>query len=278
MDVAFSFVLLVLASPVILVAMAVVFAHDRGPPIYWAIRVGRGGRDFRMAKLRTMTVGADRSEGPSAGRSDKRITRPGHGLRRWKIDELPQLWNVLVGDMSLVGPRPSVRRGGVDRYTAEEMHLLDVRPGLTDLSSIVFSDQEVILEGAADPDARYDHLIRPWKSRLGLLYLRRRTLWVDVRLVALTALAIVAKRPALKGVDAILVEWGVSDELRRICRREGPLPWGEAPGARGDDPILAHGLTVVPRPRPAPVAQGVRYGSASAGVESARSPGSATSP
>jgi lipopolysaccharide/colanic/teichoic acid biosynthesis glycosyltransferase len=230
MDLILSLTLLILAGPVILLAMLAVVAHDRGPPIYWAPRVGRGGRDFRMAKLRTMTVDADRRGGASTSRSDVRVTAPGRILRRWKIDELPQLWNVLLGQMSLVGPRPNVRRGGVDRYTPGELGLLAARPGVTDLASIVFSDEDLLLEGAADPDARYDRLIRPWKSRLGLLYIHRRNLWTDVRIVALTALAIVAKRPALQGVDAILAEWGAPDDLRRVCRREGPLPWTEPPG------------------------------------------------
>ncbi|MGZ3272893.1 MAG: sugar transferase [Caulobacteraceae bacterium] len=230
MDMALSLVLLVLASPVVLLAMILIYAHDRRSPIYWAPRVGLEGRDFRMAKLRTMTVDADRRGGSSTSRSDARITPPGRTLRRWKIDELPQLWNVLIGRMSLVGPRPNVRRGGVDRYTAEELHLLDIRPGVTDLASIVFSDEEVLLEGAPDPDARYDRLIRPWKSRLGLLYLRHRSLWVDVRIIALTALAIVAKRAALQGVDRILAEWGAAEDLRGVCRREGPLPWIAPPG------------------------------------------------
>ncbi|MGZ3368704.1 MAG: sugar transferase [Caulobacteraceae bacterium] len=230
MDMALSLVLLVLASPVVLLAMILIYAHDRRSPIYWAPRVGLEGRDFRMAKLRTMTVDADRRCGSSTSRSDARITPPGRTLRRWKIDELPQLWNVLIGRMSLVGPRPNVRRGGVDRYTAEELHLLDIRPGVTDLASIVFSDEEVLLEGAPDPDARYDRLIRPWKSRLGLLYLRHRSLWVDVRIIALTALAIVAKRAALQGVDRILAEWGAAEDLRGVCRREGPLPWIAPPG------------------------------------------------
>jgi lipopolysaccharide/colanic/teichoic acid biosynthesis glycosyltransferase len=224
-----SLVLIVVAAPAILLAMLAVFAHDRRSPIYWAPRVGRGGRDFRMAKLRTMTVDADRRGGPSTSRSDERITPPGRLLRRWKIDELPQLWNVLLGEMSLVGPRPNVRRGGVDRYGPEELALLDVRPGLTDLASIVFSDEEEILEGAPDPHACYDRLIRPWKSRLGLLYLRRRSLWIDARIVALTALALVAKRAARRGVDRILAEWGADQDLRAVCRREGPPPWIESP-------------------------------------------------
>ena len=230
MDMVLSLVLLILASPVILFAMILIYAHDRRSPIYWAARVGRRGRDFRMAKLRTMAVDADRRGGSSTSRSDARITLPGQMLRRWKIDELPQLWNVLVGQMSLVGPRPNVRRGGVDRYTAEEWRLLDVRPGVTDLASIVFSDEDLLLEGAADPDARYDRLIRPWKSRLGLLYLRRRTVWADLRIIALTAVAIVAKRAALQGVDRILAEWEAAEDLRGVCRREGPLPWVEPPG------------------------------------------------
>jgi lipopolysaccharide/colanic/teichoic acid biosynthesis glycosyltransferase len=123
-----------------------------------------------------------------------------------------------------------VRAGGVERYTAEELRLLDARPGVTDLASIVFSDEDLLLEGAPDPDARYDRLIRPWKSRLGLLYLRHRSLWIDLRIIALTALAIVAKRAALQGVDRILAEWGAAEDLRRVCRREGPLPRVEPPG------------------------------------------------
>ncbi len=230
MDVAFSLALLILAGPVILAAMLAVFAHDRRSPIYWAPRVGRGGRDFRMAKLRTMTVDADRRGGSSTKRSDGRITAPGRALRRLKIDELPQLWNVLVGQMSLVGPRPNVRRGGVDRYTTEELGLLAGRPGLTDLASIVFFDEEDILESAPDPDACYDRLIRPWKSRLGLLYLSRRSLGVDLRIIALTGLAIVSKRAALQGVDRILAGWNAAEDLRSVCRREGPLPWIEPPG------------------------------------------------
>lgn len=229
LDLVLSLALLVLASPAILAGMVMIVAHDRAAPIYWAPRVGRGGRDFRMAKLRTMTVGADRRGGASTSRSDARITAPGRVLRRWKIDELPQLWNVLIGEMSLVGPRPNVRCGGVDRYTPEEMGLLAARPGVTDLASIVFSDEDVLLEGAPDPDARYDRLIRPWKSRLGLLYLQRRSLGADLRIIALTALAIVAKRAALHGVDRILAEWDADGDLRRVCRREGPLPWTEPP-------------------------------------------------
>ena len=229
-DIVFSLALLTLASPLILAAMALIVAHDGGPAIYWAARVGRGGRDFRMAKLRTMGVDADRHGGSSTSRSDARVTRPGRLLRRWKIDELPQLWNVLIGQMSLVGPRPNVRIGGVELYTAQELGLLGGRPGITDLASIVFADEADILEGASDPDGRYDRLIRPWKSRLGLLYLAHRSFRIDLRIIALTALGLVARPTALRGVDHILAEWGAGEDLRSVCRREQPLPWSEPPG------------------------------------------------
>jgi lipopolysaccharide/colanic/teichoic acid biosynthesis glycosyltransferase len=229
-DIVFSLGVLAVASPLVLLGMLAVFAHDGASPIYWAPRVGRGGRDFRMAKLRTMTVDADRGGAASTSRSDARITAPGRVLRRWKLDELPQLWNVLVGQMSLVGPRPNLRRGGVDRYTLREMRLLDQRPGITDLASIVFSDEADILDGAPDPDAAYDRLIRPWKSRLGLLYVERRTTLTDLCIIALTALAIAAKPAALWGVDRILAGWGAPEDLRRVCRRQGALPQAEPPG------------------------------------------------
>lgn len=230
-DIAFSGVALIAASPIILVAMLLVFAHDGGSPIYWAPRVGRGGRDFRMAKLRTMVMDAALKGGSSTSRSDARITPAGRWLRRWKIDELPQLWNVLLGQMSLVGPRPNLRQGGVDLYTPEELALLRGRPGITDLASIVFADEADILDGAADPDADYDRLVRPWKSRLGLLYLERRSLGADLRILSLTALAIFARPAALEGVDRMLADWGAGEELRTVCRRAGPLPLAAPPGA-----------------------------------------------
>jgi lipopolysaccharide/colanic/teichoic acid biosynthesis glycosyltransferase len=229
-DIVLSFALLVLASPVMFLAMVAVVSHDGRSPIYLASRLGRGGRDFRMAKLRTMAIDADRRGGASTSRSDPRITAPGRVLRRWKIDELPQLWNVLVGDMSLVGPRPNVRLGGAELYTREERRLLEIRPGMTDLASIVFSDEADILEGAPDPAARYERLIRPWKSRLGLLYLEHRSFWIDLRILGLTVVGILARPAALQGVDRILAQCGANAELRDVCRREGPLPCAEPPG------------------------------------------------
>lgn len=230
LDIALSLVALTMASPLIGAAMLAIWAQDGHSPLYRGVRVGRGNLDFRMIKLRSMAIDAGERGGTSTAISDGRITAVGRFVRRWKLDELPQFWNVLTGDMSVVGPRPNVRFGGVDRYTPGEKRLLDVRPGITDLASIVFSDEGDILDGAADPDALYDAVIRPWKSRLGLLYVAQRDFATDLRLVWLTALAIVAKSAALRGVDAILARWNADPALRRVCARVAPLPGATPPG------------------------------------------------
>lgn len=209
---------LLLLSP-LLILLAVLVALDGGAPIYGGARVGRSNRDFRMFKFRTMTVGADRTGGTSTAKSDRRVTRLGRVLRRWKLDELPQLANVLVGQMSLVGPRPNTRAGGVDRYGPDEMGLLTIAPGITDLASIVFADEADILNGAADADAAYDTLIRPWKSRLGLLYIQRATWSSDVRIIVLTLVAIVVRPVALRGVARLLEDWNAEPDLKSVCLR-----------------------------------------------------------
>ena len=229
LDIMVSALGLLVLSPVLIV-LSILVAADGGPPIYGGVRVGRGNRDFRMFKFRTMSVGADRAGGTSTAKSDVRVTGLGHVLRRWKLDELPQLANVLAGQMSLVGPRPNTRAGGVDRYGPDEMGLLKVRPGITDLASIVFADEGDILEGSPDPDAAYDVLIRPWKSRLGSLYIRRRTFVADLRIIALTVLAMIARPATLRGVDRLLEEWGADAELRRVCERTSDLAPSGSPG------------------------------------------------
>jgi lipopolysaccharide/colanic/teichoic acid biosynthesis glycosyltransferase len=132
--------------------------------------------------------------------------------------------------MSLVGPRPNVREGGVDRYTPEERQLLSVRPGITDVASIVFADEGEILKGSPDPHALYDAVIRPWKSRLALLYIEHRSVELDLAIILLTALSFLSRRVALQGVDMILERLNASPELRRTCTRCEPLTGGEAPG------------------------------------------------
>tara|TARA_B100000678_G_scaffold38622_1_gene28302 strand:- start:379 stop:1104 length:726 start_codon:yes stop_codon:yes gene_type:complete len=222
-DILFAAGLLLAISPVMAWALWRVWRFDGQDPIYRAPRVGRGGSDFAMMKIRSMSVGADRSGLASTSNTDARITPVGHFIRRYKLDELSQLWNVLRGEMSVVGPRPQIREGGVDRYTPAEMHLLDVRPGITDLSSIVFSDEGAILSEWDDADAAYERLIRPWKSRLGLFYVANRTLAMDVRLIWLTAVGIVSRPRALAGVERILKRHGAGDALIRVARRDAPL-------------------------------------------------------
>jgi len=184
-DVVASTLGLLALSP-LLVAIAVLIKLDsKGPVFYRGDRVGKDGRSFRIFKFRTMVPNAESLGGSSTPEDDPRLTRVGKALRRRKLDELPQLMNVLTGDMSFVGPRPQVR-WAVDRYTDKEMALLSVRPGITDYASLRFSNEEEILRGAADPDQAYLELIAPEKVRLGLEYVRTRSFWVDMKLICLT--------------------------------------------------------------------------------------------
>jgi lipopolysaccharide/colanic/teichoic acid biosynthesis glycosyltransferase len=213
---------LVLLSPVLALVLLLVWLQDFHSPLYIAERVARGGGSFRMIKVRSMVVRADRSGVESTSANDPRITAVGHVVRRWKVDELSQLWNVLVGDMSLVGPRPNTPRE-VDQYTPAERELLSVKPGITDISSIVFSDEGEILRDAEDPDRAYAELIRPWKSRLGLLYVRHSSVALDLRLIWLTVVAIFDRPRALAAVERILGELRAETSLQEVARRESPL-------------------------------------------------------
>lgn len=220
---------LIAASPVLLPIMFLVWWKDRHSPFYIAPRVGRNGLPFKMVKMRSMVIGADRRGSSSTSNDDRRITPVGHFIRRYKIDELTQLWNVLKGDMSLVGPRPQVQ-SGVDLYTTRERDLLNVRPGITDFASIVFSDEGVILEGHPDPDAGYNQLIRPGKSLLGLFYVEKNSLSVDLRLVWLTFVTIISRRRALQGLQKLLKSLDAPADLMRLALREDPLVPMKLPG------------------------------------------------
>jgi lipopolysaccharide/colanic/teichoic acid biosynthesis glycosyltransferase len=213
---------LLVMSPILLVILFLVWLQDFRSPLYIAQRVACGGGTFRMVKVRSMIVKADRSGVESTSADDSRITPLGHFIRRWKIDELGQLWNVLCGDMSLVGPRPNTPRE-VSTYSAEEMGLLDVRPGITDFSSIVFSDEGDILRSSSNPDADYARLIRPWKSQLGLLYAHNASAALNLRLIWLTVVAIFDKRRALDGLDTLLEKYGCDGRLREVASRRREL-------------------------------------------------------
>ena len=221
---------LVLASPVLLTVMLLVWLQDFRSPLYTPLRAGQGGRTFRMIKLRSMVMNADRKGGSSTAANDPRITPVGRFIRRCKLDELTQLWNVLVGDMSLVGPRPNLKEE-TDLYTSEERKLLSVRPGITDFSSIVFSDEGEILRGKPDPDLAYNQLIRPWKSRLGIFYVEKRSFAVDVKLIAFTLVALASRRHALDLVQRLLIRLGADKRLVRVASRSEELTPYPPPGA-----------------------------------------------
>ena len=188
-DVVASTAGLLLLSPLLLLLALWITLDSVGPVLYAAPRVGKGGRLFRMYKFRTMVINADRIGGSSTPDDDPRITRVGRILRRYKLDELPQLLNVLNGTMSLVGPRPQVQ-WAVDLYTPEQREVLTVSPGITDYASIHFPNEGEILRGSADPDRDYMEKIHPEKMRLSLEYVRRRSLGTDVAVLARTFTAV----------------------------------------------------------------------------------------
>ena len=222
--------LLLIASPILILFCILIYLQDYQNPFYFAPRVGRREKMFTMIKLRSMIVNADKSGVDSTANNDNRITRVGALVRKFKLDELTQLINVVKGDMSLVGPRPNVRRE-TDLYTTEEKRLLSVRPGITDLSSIVFSDEGDILEGTVDPDLNYNQLIRPFKGYLGLFHIDHQSLLLDVRVMLLTGLAILNKRSALNGVVSILQELNAPENLTTVAKRKTPLVPSPPPGA-----------------------------------------------
>jgi len=222
---------LVLLSPLLILLSIAIWLQDYHSPFYIANRVGRGERPFRMVKFRSMVVRADRTGVDSTAGDDPRITSLGKFIRRFKLDEIPQLWNVLWGSMSLVGPRPNVERETA-LYTPDEKRLLAVRPGITDLASIVFADEGEILQGSADPDLRYNQVIRPWKSRLGLLYVDAApSVARDLKVILYTIKGSIDRQAALADVYTLASGLGASPELLEVMTRRAPLPAAAPPGA-----------------------------------------------
>jgi lipopolysaccharide/colanic/teichoic acid biosynthesis glycosyltransferase len=230
MDIAVALAGLVVLAPLLAAIAFGVWIGDRHSPWFRGVRIARSGGVFRMLKFRSMRPDAWESGVNSTAAGDRRITAVGRLLRRTKLDELPQLANVLLGDMSLVGPRPQVERDAA-LYTGEERRMLSVRPGITDLASIVFADEGEILAGSADPDLLYNQIIRPWKSRLALLYVDHASPYLDAHIVFLTVLALVSRRRALEAVTRLLARWRAEEALCVVARRLEPLPPYPPPGA-----------------------------------------------
>lgn len=222
LDIVVSLTGLLVLSPLLLLVSAAIYFYDFHSPFYIATRVGKNFKPFKMVKFRSMVVNADKTGVTSTSATDKRITPIGHLVRRYKLDEVVQLWNVLKGDMSLVGPRPNVE-SGTKVYTEEEKKLLAVKPGITDFASIVFADEGEILRGHPDADRGYDELIRPWKSRLGLFYIRHMNVLLDLKLAALTLLAIVSRPLALRSISNLLSNLEAPGNLVRISLRQDQL-------------------------------------------------------
>ena len=229
-DILVSFFGLLGFSVILLPVMYLVWRQDGASPFYVADRTGLEHVPFKMVKLRSMVVNADSSGVDSTSNSDNRITKVGHFIRKFKLDEITQLWNVLKGDMSLVGPRPNVQRE-TELYTKEEQNLLSVKPGITDFSSIVFSDEGSILTSFDDPDLAYHQYIRPGKSELGLYYIGVRGFYVDLALIVLTAVSIVSRKAALRYLVGLMTRIGAPSNLIRSASRSDNLVARPPPGA-----------------------------------------------
>lgn len=189
LDILSSSVVLLVLLPVWLVIALLIVTESKGGVFYKQVRVGKDNRDFFLYKFRTMRVGSDQKGLLTVGERDNRITRVGYFLRKYKIDEFPQLLNVIKGDMSIVGPRPEVRKY-VDLYTPEQMKVLSVRPGLTDLASIKYVHENEVLAASDNPEKTYIDEVMPAKLDLNLQYIANQSLMGDIRLIFNTFLAI----------------------------------------------------------------------------------------
>lgn len=183
---------LVCLSPLFAILAIWIKCDSKGPVFYRQVRVGRGNRDFRLFKFRSMRPDADKLGLITVGGHDPRVTRSGYYIRKYKLDEFPQLINVFLGDMSLVGPRPEVRKY-VEMYTPEQMRVLSVRPGITSLASIRYRNENEILAEADDPDCCYIEQVMPDKLKIDLEYVDRASLLTDIRLIFSTFKEIVTK-------------------------------------------------------------------------------------
>lgn len=228
-DIIVSLFALTIFSPLLIFISLLIFLQDFKNPLYIATRVGKGERPYKMIKLRSMIVNADKTGVDSTSSDDHRITVVGSFVRRYKLDELPQFINVLKGEMSLVGPRPNVE-AETNIYSNLEKKLLSVKPGLTDFASIVFSDEGEILKNSADPNLDYNQLIRPGKNLLGLFYIDKSNIFLDIYLCFLTIVAILSKQKSLSLMNKLLIYLNADSDTIDIASRKYPLIPRPPPG------------------------------------------------
>ncbi len=190
-DILFSFIGLVFLLPVLLIIALAIFFDSRGSLIYKQQRVGKNNQDFFIYKFRTMYDGAEKKGLLTVGAKDSRVTRVGYYLRKYKLDELPQLLNVFKGQMSFVGPRPEVRKY-VNLYTAEQLKVLEVKPGITDYASIQYANESELLASAADPEKFYIETVFPAKLKLNLKYIDEKKVGKDFLILFQTLVKIIS--------------------------------------------------------------------------------------
>ena len=184
-DIIFSITGIIILSPFLLLISIVIILTSAGGAFYRQVRVGKNSKEFKLIKFRTMRAGADKSGQLTVGMRDSRITVIGYYLRKYKLDELPQLFNVFIGDMSFVGPRPEVPRY-VALYDAEQKTVLNVKPGITDYASIVYSEENELLAKAENPEELYITKVMPAKLKLNLRYINEMSLATDLKIILKT--------------------------------------------------------------------------------------------
>ena len=192
-DIVCSLLGLIVFSPAVLLLVFLIKKGDGGSAFYWGLRAGKGGKSFKILKFRTMVLNADKIGGPSTSDDDPRITPIGRIIRKYKFDEIPQLVNVLTGEMSFVGPRPEVP-DEVATYTPEERRILSVRPGITDWASLTYHNEGEILKGSVDPHEAYRRLIKPGKLKLALKYVDEHSFLTDMRIIGQTVTTLIKSR------------------------------------------------------------------------------------
>lgn len=192
-DLIFSIVLIIILSPLFLIISTIILFESNGGIFFKQKRVGKNNIDFTILKFRTMYSGSEKEGLLTVGVKDKRITRAGKFLRKHKLDELPQLFNVLSGNMSFVGPRPEVRKY-VEMYTSQQLKVLSVKPGITDYASIKYSSENELLAMVSDPEKEYTLKIMPAKLELNLKYINEQNLFTDMKILYLTFLKIFFKQ------------------------------------------------------------------------------------
>lgn len=213
-----AFLLLVIVSPIILIFSFLIYFEDKSNPIYSGKRVGKNFVSFNLFKLRSMKITKEIGF-QSTSVNDSRILKVGRFVRSTKIDELPQILNVLIGNINFVGPRPNVI-DEVNKYVQLERRLLDLKPGITDFSSIVFSDEGQILSNSTDPDLDYNLIIRPRKNILALLYFQDRNIFSDIYILVLTILNIFNRRLTLNLIYKYMKKKYRDYDLKFILRDE----------------------------------------------------------